>query len=336
MTTAKKTLKSKTKPRKRGSGKAVPLTKKAAGGRKKSTVGRGGSTGKPGRKSATPPQKTTARGAGKAGAASPASTHPPETGETFGTLEDHRRTRRINPPRSEVERWALKAKDCWESALTGASWQGDPAVYETSEFSWAAELEAHWKSIRSELDSVLDRRSELPSFQEIMSQVSTITNDSNWKTFFLFAPGMDCSGNRAKCPRTTELVQRIPGLKTAMFSILSPHKHIPAHRGPYAGVLRYHLGLIVPEPRKKCRIRIGNRAYHWDEGRSIIFDDTWNHEVWNETDGVRVVLFVDFTRPVRWPYNWLNGALMKAAEFAPFIRATGAAQQRWENRFYRK
>ena len=103
------------------------------------------------------------------------------------------------------------------------------------------------------------------------------------------------------CPRTAALMREIPGMTTAMFSILSPRKHILDHRGPYKGVLRYHLGLIVPRDAEACRIRVGEDIRHWEEGKSMIFDDTFNHEVWNDTDETRVVLFVDVLRPLPVP-----------------------------------
>ena len=62
------------------------------------------------------------------------------------------------------------------------------------------------------------------------------------------------------------------GMKTAMISILSPRKHILDHRGPYKGVLRYHLALMIPEPREACRIRVDDEFRHWDEGKSLLFE----------------------------------------------------------------
>ena len=103
------------------------------------------------------------------------------------------------------------------------------------------------------------------------------------------------------CPQTAALMREIPGMTTAMISILSPRKHILDHRGPYKGVLRYHLGLIVPEDAEACRIRVGEDIRHWQEGKSMVFDDTFNHEVWNDTDETRVVLFVDVLRPLPVP-----------------------------------
>ena len=140
------------------------------------------------------------------------------------------------------------------------------------------------------LDAVLERREDLPNFQDISTDQLELTTDDNWKTYFFFGYGFKSEANCARCPRTTELLERIPGMKTAMFSVLSPGKHISAHRGPYKGVLRYHLGLKIPEPRAGCRLRVGEEVRHWEEGGSLLFDDTFEHEAWNDTDGVRVVL----------------------------------------------
>src|SRR5690606_19207991 len=125
-------------------------------------------------------------------------------------------------------------------------------IYDKKIFPWVAEIEKDWKLIRAELDEVLKDRDELPSFHEITKEVETITTDNNWKTFFLAGYGIECEENRRRCPNTIKALEKIPGMKTAMFSILSAGKHIPAHRGPYNGVLRFHLGLVVPEPRTQC------------------------------------------------------------------------------------
>ena len=202
-----------------------------------------------------------------------------------------------------------------------------------SHFPWAAELEADWKTIRRELDDVLAYRDDLPNFQDISTDQATITDDDRWKTYFFFGYGFRSAANCARCPRTTELIERIPGMKTAMFSVLSPGKHIPAHRGPYKGVLRYHLGLKIPEPREGCRIRVGEEVRHWEEGASLLFDDTFDHEAWNDTDGVRVVLFVDVIRPLRFPASAFNDAVLRAIGISPFIQDAKRRHNAWERRF---
>jgi beta-hydroxylase len=131
-------------------------------------------------------------------------------------------------------------------------------------------------------------------------------------------------------------MREIPGMSTAMFSILSPRKHILAHRGPYKGVLRYHLGLLVPRDAESCRIRVGSDIRHWQAGRSLIFDDTFNHEVWNDTDDTRIVLFVDFLRPLPEPDSLINRAIIKAIGYSPFVLDAKKNQQQWEKRYLQR
>jgi aspartyl/asparaginyl beta-hydroxylase (cupin superfamily) len=109
----------------------------------------------------------------------------------------------------------------------------------------------------------------------------------------------------ARCPRTTALLDGIPGLFEAFFSILEGGKSIPAHVGPYRGYLRYHLGLVVPE-KDPPSIRVKDQVYTWKEGESVLFDDSWNHEVYNRSSGDRVVLIVDIRRPMPQPFDGVN------------------------------
>jgi beta-hydroxylase len=99
-------------------------------------------------------------------------------------------------------------------------------------------------------------------------------------------------------------------------------------------VLRLHLGLIVPEPRDRMAIRVGDRQCHWEEGRAIIFDDAYQHEAWNRTAHTRVVLFVDFVKPLRFPASLVNWLLLHLAAFTPFIREGAQKQHQWEQSFY--
>ncbi len=240
----------------------------------------------------------------------------------------------LNPPTSSIGKTITAFIDWVEKLLIRFSIHGNPPIYDNSLFPWSRDIEREWKNIRRELDIVMERREELPSFHEIMSEVKTITQDDQWKTFFLAGFGLESEENCKRCPETARILKKIPGMKTSFFSILSPNKHIPPHRGAYNGVLRYHLGLVVPEPIENCRIRIDKKITHWEEGKSLIFDDSFNHEVWNETAGHRAVLFVDFERPVKFPFNLLNKLLLNAAIFSHFIREAHENQKQWEKRFY--
>ncbi len=212
---------------------------------------------------------------------------------------------------------------------------GNPCVYDSAAFPWAAGVEREWRVIRGELDRVLLRKADLPNVQEITADAAVLSRDAGWKIFPLIAYGLRSQPNIDLCPQTWRIIQAIPGLTTAMFSILEPGKRIPAHRGPYNGVLRLHLGLIVPEPRERLAIRVGPEQHHWQEGHALIFDDAYEHEASNETAGVRVVLFVDFAKPLRFPANVLNRLLLGLAVFTPFVREGGDNLRRWEQRFHR-
>jgi len=210
---------------------------------------------------------------------------------------------------------------------------GEATFFENERFPWIAEIEANWTMIRDELERVLEDREALPNFQDISKDQIEITDDDRWKTFFLYGYGFEAKLGTEMCPQTAALMRRIPGMTTAMFSILSPRKHILDHRGPYKGVLRYHLGLIVPRDAQACRIRVGQDFRHWVEGESMIFDDTYNHEVWNDTDETRVVLFVDVLRPLPEPESLINKLIVKAIGYSPFVLDAKRNQEAWEARY---
>jgi beta-hydroxylase len=209
--------------------------------------------------------------------------------------------------------------------------------YEPSQFPWVAPLEASWTAIRAELDAVLAHREALPNFQDISTDQYQLTDDDRWKTFFFYGYGFRSDANCARCPETTRLIEAVPGMETAMFSILAPGKRIPPHDGPYKGVLRYHLGLAVPDgPVDRVGIRVGDETRGWSEGGSLVFDDTYEHAAWNDTEQTRVVLFLDVVRPLRQPMRTINAGIIKAIGWSPFIQDAKRRHRAWEERFARE
>ena len=235
-------------------------------------------------------------------------------------------------PKSLLDTVGFQLIQLIEKVMIRYSPHGDVLFFETDEFDWTHRLERHWETIREELDAVLQHRNALPNFQDISEDQTSITNDDQWKTFFLYGFGHKAEANCARCPETTTLVESIPGMKTAFFSILAPGKHIPPHRGPYKGVMRYHLGLKVPEQAENCRIRVGDAYRHWEEGKGVMFDDTHQHEVWNDTDEERAVLFLDIVRPFDPPVGAINEALIKLISLSPFVTKAKKNQEQWEAR----
>jgi aspartyl/asparaginyl beta-hydroxylase (cupin superfamily) len=210
---------------------------------------------------------------------------------------------------------------------------GDATFFPLERFPWVEHIERNAGVICEEVERLLEDRDALPNFQDISKDQIEITDDDRWKTFFLYGYGFTARLGVEMCPRTAALMREIPGMTTAMISILSPRKHILAHRGPYKGVLRYHLGLIVPQDAEACRIRVGDDVRHWVQGRSMVFDDTFDHEVWNDTDETRVVLFVDVMRPLPFPESLINWLIVKVIGLSPFVLDAKRNQEAWERQF---
>jgi aspartyl/asparaginyl beta-hydroxylase (cupin superfamily) len=225
--------------------------------------------------------------------------------------------------------------------LRGMEWlncrysvHGDRPFFNPDDFAWTREVEKHTAAIQKELDALLLQVERLPNFQDISPDQGMLTTDARWKTFFFKGYGVACEKNRQRCPHTTQALDLIPEITTAFFSILAPGKELPVHRGPYNGVLRYHLGVRIPVSDDTCAIRVGGVQRSWVEGKSLVFDDTYDHEAWNRTPHWRIVLFVDFLRPLPFVPRMLNKAMMAVIRATPFVQVALRNQARWEASFY--
>ena len=129
---------------------------------------------------------------------------------------------------------------------------------------------------------------------------------TGWKRFHLYWYGKDLPSAQASCPKTVALLKSIPSVKAAMFASLPPGATLVRHRDPYAGSLRYHIGLVTPND-PKCFIEVDGERYFWKDGEPVMFDETYIHFAANETDHQRIVLFCDVERPVYTKVvQWLN------------------------------
>jgi beta-hydroxylase len=120
-----------------------------------------------------------------------------------------------------------------------------------------------------------------------------------WKRFYVKWYDDALPSARALCPRTVELVQAIPSVNAALFALLPPGSRLGQHRDPFAGSLRYHLGLVTPNS-DDCRIYVDGRPYSWRDGEGVLFDETYVHSAVNDTDQTRIILFCDVGRPLRF------------------------------------
>lgn len=162
-------------------------------------------------------------------------------------------------------------------------------------------LDRHIETIRKELEQVQAVNDGVKQYHEVdmlQYKISAITDpDKNWNVFMLYMMG-DFSGQALRAmPQTCQLLKQIPGVYQSFFSILDPGKNIPEHKGMYRGYLRYHLGLRIPAVDPPVFL-IKDQRYTWAKDASVLFDDSWNHQVVNHCLEARVVLVVDIYRPM--------------------------------------
>jgi aspartyl/asparaginyl beta-hydroxylase (cupin superfamily) len=179
------------------------------------------------------------------------------------------------------------------------------AWYDRADFAWSTTLEAHTDAIRAELLAILaDDRAFAPYIEDDTHgparNYQGLLDNPAWSAFYLWRDGAPVDANIARCPVTAAALDAIPRPQiagrspTAMFSLLAPNTHIPAHHGMLNSRLIAHLPLIVPAG---CAMRVGDETRAWAAGELTIFDDSVNHEAWNRSAETRVVLLFDIPRP---------------------------------------
>ncbi|MEX0967339.1 MAG: aspartyl/asparaginyl beta-hydroxylase domain-containing protein [Bacteroidia bacterium] len=194
------------------------------------------------------------------------------------------------------------------------------AIYKQPEevFKAHSELNENWQAIKEETLQVLTRVNDIPRFHQIDSanrKIST-SNGPAWKTFILKAFGGWWENNCAQMPETTALLKKFPEVSCAMLSILEPGVTIPPHTGKFKGILRYHLGLLVPES-KECFITVNNETRCWEAGAGILFDDTYIHAVQNNTEEFRIILFLNIERKMPAYLSKINRLILKSVMWSP-------------------
>lgn len=207
----------------------------------------------------------------------------------------------------------------------------DPTFFDPANFSWTREVEAYFPDIRRECLEVIADLNQVPNLDELSEGSSKLAQGDEWKGFLLMAFGRVAPRNASRCPKTVEAMKRIPGINTVAFSVLGPRVHLPRHTGEFAGILRYHMGVLLPDG-SDCRIGVDDEVRTWTEGGSMIFDDTHPHEVWNDTDQIRVVLLADFVRPGFWPIRMLVRGLIAAVSRTSYTTDVIRNAEEWKPR----
>ena len=162
-----------------------------------------------------------------------------------------------------------------------------------------APLREHWREIRDEAAALLEKGSIAPSEGHRDIAFNTFFA-RGWRRFHLKWYGDALPSAEAHCPRTVALLRTIPTVRAALFAFLPAGATLAKHRDPYAGSLRYHLGLITPNS-DDCRIFVDGEPYAWRDGDDVVFDETYIHSAYNRTSVDRLILFCDVERPLRTP-----------------------------------
>jgi beta-hydroxylase len=171
--------------------------------------------------------------------------------------------------------------------------------FDTRDFPELAPLREHWKVIRDEAEALLrDQRIREAAQRDDIAFNAFFRR--GWVRFYLKWYGDVLPSAQDHCPRSVELLSSIPSVHAALFALLPPGGKLGEHRDPFAGSLRYHLGLITPNS-DACRIYVDGEPYAWRDGEDVIFDETFIHWARNDTDQARVILFCDVERPLRTP-----------------------------------
>ena len=184
-----------------------------------------------------------------------------------------------------------------------------PAIpfFDRELFPWLPQLEAATETIRAELVALLE--AGMPGFAPYVAyapgtpvnQWSELNHSKLWSSLWLWRDGVRQVEAMGRCPRTTEVLAAMPladqpgFAPTALFSALAPRTRIPPHTGSTNSRLVVHLPLVLPGP---ARFRVGNDTRAWRMGEAWVFDDTIEHEAWNDADETRVILIFDIWNPL--------------------------------------
>ena len=177
-------------------------------------------------------------------------------------------------------------------------------ILDINDFPELLNLRANWQVIREEAMRLYEeghiKKSETNSDLAFNSFFKR-----GWKRFYLKWYDDVMPSAAELCPKTTELVRSIPSVNAALFALLPGRSKLGAHRDPFAGSIRYHLGLMTPNS-DDCRIYIDGTPYSWRDGQDVLFDETYIHSVRNDTDETRLILFCDVARPMLPVANLIN------------------------------
>lgn len=190
----------------------------------------------------------------------------------------------------------------------------------TEKFSWIEKIESNYSTILEELTTFYTNNN-IPFFDDISSSQKQIVEKNKWKSLILLAFRKKNPLYEVAFTNTNSIIQTIPNVTSVMYSVLEKDTHILPHRGIYKGLLRCHLGLIIPENKDTCYLKVNGKIKNWTAGKCFVFDDTFQHEAFNKTDESRVILIIDFLRPTKskWKF-YVNKWIIYLLSNSPLVK----------------
>ncbi|MBL7784731.1 MAG: aspartyl/asparaginyl beta-hydroxylase domain-containing protein [Chitinophagales bacterium] len=183
----------------------------------------------------------------------------------------------------------------WYSFFDRGNFKGsEPYFYNPADFEWTKHLEANWLDIREELDQLIrggDQNMQA-YFDKAMVDVA-----QTWKTIPFFWWGIKFNKYCSQTPKTTALLESVPGMLSASFNMLDGNSVIKPHNGDTNAIVRCHLGLHIPAPLPEAGFRVGTEQKSWEEGKFLIFCDAHEHTAWNNSPNRRYILLMDVMLP---------------------------------------
>jgi len=196
----------------------------------------------------------------------------------------------------------------------------DTPIVDKSLFPFAKRLEEKADIIAAEARAVLDARNGVHAVSDVSPDHKRIAHDKRWKSFFMIGYGYKFDHNCARCPETTKVLEQIPGLNSGFFSIMEAGAEIPPHRGVTKAFLTCHLGIQIPKETTACGIKVEDNVCHWENGKTLIFDDMFQHEAWNRSQEDRIILLIQFRRPMALPGRLLGKLFMSGIRASSFVQ----------------
>ncbi len=178
---------------------------------------------------------------------------------------------------------------------------GTPVLDGATFFPNAGQFADAWPALRDEAIQASASLKRIPRFHDLMPEQAEISanDERDWRLLVLKAYGVAVPENMARCPVLARLIESNPDVLSAALSILAPRKHIPLHRGPFRGITRFYMGLSVPiatDGSPAVVLKIDGIEHRIADGQFLVWDDTFPHEVWNNSDEIRIALLLDVRR----------------------------------------